>query len=76
MPFGPHRPYQSMKLSPGNPASAIVGTDGSCGTRCSDMTAKARRLPAWICCKALPSGATMSVVCPPMTSVRAGAVPR
>ena len=44
--------------------------------RCSDMTAKARRLPAWTCCKALPSGATISVVCPPITSVRAGAVPR
>ena len=76
MPLGPHSAYQSMKLSPGNPASAAVGTAGSCGVRCSDITAKARKVPACTCCKALPSGATISVVWPPMTSVRAGAVPR
>jgi hypothetical protein len=31
---------------PAKPASAIVGTSGSAGTRCGDVTASTRTLPA------------------------------
>jgi hypothetical protein len=46
VPAGTHSPYQSKMWRPGRPASSMVGTSGSAGTRSGAVTAKALILPS------------------------------
>src|SRR5438105_4900391 len=47
VPAGARRPYQLVSTTSGRPDSRAVGTLGSCGERCSEVTASARSRPAW-----------------------------
>ncbi|CUJ54436.1 Uncharacterised protein [Achromobacter xylosoxidans] len=57
------------------PCSATVGTAGSKGERCGDVTASARRRPAAIKGAALDAVTTPMPTWPDITSVRAGPQP-
>src|SRR5262249_20726343 len=50
VPFGAMRPNQAVTSRPGSPASAAVGTEGSCARRAGPSTASARSLPDWMFC--------------------------
>ena len=53
----------------------MVGTSGSCGTRCALLMAIALILPALMCGKAEARLSIISVTCPPSRSVIAGPLP-
>jgi hypothetical protein len=59
----------------GNPASAIVGTSGSCGSRSAVVTASARTLPGPICPIAEDAVANMYATSPDTTASTAGGAP-
>jgi hypothetical protein len=73
--LGPYRPYQPPTSKPATPASIIVGTSGSDGLRCGDVTASARTRPPAMWLRALPMMSNIMVSWPLMTSVMAGALP-
>ena len=75
MPFGSTKPAQSLTLKSTRPASAIVGTSGSCGRRSLVVTASARTLPGSICPIADDAVANMYATSPVTTASTAGGAP-
>ena len=69
-------PYQALISTPGTPASAMVGTSGSCGLRAALKTASARTLPLLMC--GITEDAVSKAICtwPPIRSTMAGPLPR
>ncbi|MCY1312374.1 hypothetical protein D9M70_627940 [compost metagenome] len=68
-------PNQPDVSSPGNPASAAVGTSGSSGERCALVSARPRTLPPWICGARMVGVSTATSTSPPSSAVMAGALP-
>ncbi|KAG1578935.1 hypothetical protein G6F46_015727 [Rhizopus delemar] len=67
--------YQPTKDTWAMPASVKVGTSGSCGTRCSPVTASARTLPARTCGAADDTVSTPNATSPPIMAVINCALP-
>src|SRR3546814_3457734 len=49
VPAGTSRPFHAVIWTFGKPASAMVGTSGRLSTRSDVVTARAFRLPDWMC---------------------------
>src|SRR5574341_1339708 len=75
VPWGAHRPYQVLMLKPGRPDSATVGTSGKAEERLAVVTAMARSLPDLMNGIAEGIESNISWICPPIRSVKAGALP-
>ena len=76
VPAGATNPYHCMASYFGTPASATAGTSGSASRRLGPDTASARTLPESIWGRAVSALANIAAICPLITSVTAGAVPR
>ncbi len=72
---GAHIPYHVLKLNPGKPLSASVGTCGSAEERRKVVTARARNAPDLMKGWLEGSESNMSCTCPPTRSVNAGELP-
>ena len=73
---GTETSVQPTASKPGTPASAMVGTSGSTGTRVVDDTPSGRTMPALIWPVTLPASANIRATWPPMTSLRPSGAPR
>src|SRR4029077_2702529 len=74
-PFGPATACQDVTTTPLTPASAMVGTCGSSCVRRSEVTPRARSLPALMCWTTALMFWNEASTCPPSRSLIAGAPP-
>ena len=68
VPAGAINANQAVAWYPGKPASAIVGNSGAVGERSSEVTARARTLPALANSKTLAKAQKHMLMRPAMTS--------
>ena len=76
MPAGAEKPNQFVDVTPGKPSSAKVGTSGRAGVRSASLVASGRIRPPRIFPMAVGTLSISAGICPPITSVIAGAEPR
>ena len=69
VPAGASSPNHDIASKPGKPDSAMVGSSGMLGERMSDVTARARKVPARTIGKIAPAFCSVMVTRPPITSV-------
>ena len=74
VPAGAHTAFHWLMSNPGS-VSASAGTSGNNSARWGVVTARARNLPAFICCSAGSNVTNPLAICPPSKSMIAGAMP-
>ena len=76
VPAGTKTANQAVTSTFGRPASVKVGTSGSCGSRCAEVTPSARILPPLTCAAAKAVLTKAACTSPAMIAVTASPVAR